>query len=56
MKPGTEKLDFVRRPEAEMREREKATILMVVGHPKPDARVPVSAGVKNPLDAIRSKI
>lgn len=37
-------------------EREKATILLVVGYPKPDARVPVSAGVKKPLDAIRSKI
>ncbi|MFM7347268.1 MAG: nitroreductase family protein [Tagaea sp.] len=37
-------------------EREKATILMVVGYPKDGATVPVSAGIKKPLDAIRTKI
>jgi iodotyrosine deiodinase len=37
-------------------EREKATILLVVGYPKAGARVPVKAGLKKPLDAIRTKI
>lgn len=37
-------------------EREKATILLVVGYPKDGARVPVKAGIKKPLDAIRTKI
>jgi nitroreductase len=43
--------EICRRPE-----REKATILLVAGYPKDGARVPVSAGIKKPLDAIRSKI
>jgi nitroreductase len=43
--------EICRRPE-----REKATILLVVGYPKDGARVPVSAGIKKPLDAIRTKI
>lgn len=37
-------------------EREKATILLVVGYPKDGARVPTKAGIKKPLDAIRTKI
>jgi nitroreductase len=37
-------------------EREKATILLVVGYPKDGATVPVSAGIKKPLDAIRTKV
>jgi iodotyrosine deiodinase len=43
--------EICRRPE-----REKATILLVVGYPKDGARVPVAAGIKKPLDAIRTKI
>jgi iodotyrosine deiodinase len=43
--------EICRRPE-----REKATILLVVGYPKDGATVPVSAGIKKPLDAIRTKI
>lgn len=43
--------EICRRPE-----REKATILLVAGYPKDGASVPVSAGIKKPLDAIRTKI
>jgi len=43
--------EICRRPE-----REKAVILLVVGYPKPGARVPVAGGKKKKLDAIRSKI
>jgi len=37
-------------------EREKATILLVAGYPKPGCRVPVHGGVKKPLEAIASWI
>jgi iodotyrosine deiodinase len=33
---------------------EKPSVLLVVGHPKPDCQVPISAGVKKPLQDICS--
>lgn len=43
--------EICRRPE-----REKATILLVVGYPKDGATVPVAGGIKKPLAAIRSVV
>lgn len=43
--------EICRRPE-----NEKPAILLVVGHPAPDCRVPVAAGIKKPLDEIASWI
>jgi iodotyrosine deiodinase len=43
--------EICRRPE-----NEKPAILLVVGHPAPDARVPVAAGIKKPLDEISTWI
>lgn len=43
--------EICRRPE-----NEKPAILLVVGHPAADCRVPVAAGIKKPLDEIASWI